>query len=343
MPPSDTGLPPQWEVLPADLAARGQRIDQWLAARLGGRLSRSRLKALIEAGDVLVDGQQVAPSRKLTGEEEIAWREPAPEPAAPEPEDIPLTILHEDDDIIVLVKPAGMTVHPGAGQSSGTLVNALIAHCGDSLSGIGGVRRPGIVHRLDKDTSGVMVVAKNDRSHRALSAAFADHGRSGSLSRTYLALVWERPERAAGTICAALGRASGDRTRRSVVAADRPDARDAVTHYRLAEDFGVAALLECRLETGRTHQIRVHMAYIGHPLVGDSVYGAHFASKAARLPDPLAARVRGFGRQALHAASLAFDHPVTGAHMSFEAPMPPDMEELVSAFRGFASGNREIA
>ena len=338
MPPSDTGVPAHWEVLHADAAARGYRLDQWLAAALDSRLSRSRIQALIAAGDVRVDGQAAVPSRKLAGGERIEWRQPPPEPAIPRAQPMPLAILFEDDDIIVIDKPAGLTVHPGAGQPDGTLVNALIAHCGDSLSGIGGVRRPGIVHRLDKDTSGVLVVAKNDSSHRALSADFADHGRSGGLQRSYLALVWERPPARAGTVNAPLGRASGDRTRRSVVAASRTDARHAVTHYRLVEDFDAAALVECRLETGRTHQIRVHMAHIGNPLVGDRIYGSHFASKARKLPAELAGRVQRFRRQALHAATLSFRHPASGEVMQFEAPLPADMLELVEAFRGYASG-----
>ncbi|TIV38731.1 MAG: RluA family pseudouridine synthase, partial [Mesorhizobium sp.] len=228
---------------------------------------------------------------------------------------------------------------PGAGNWTGTLVNALIHHCGDSLSGIGGVKRPGIVHRLDKETSGVMVVAKTDRAHKALSEAFADHGRTGDLERAYLALVWGIPQRPTGTIDAHLGRAA-DRVRRAVVPEGRDDARHAVTHFSVVERFGegqqafaTASLVECRLETGRTHQIRVHMAHIGHPVVGDPDYGQAFRTKANRLPEPLKTKVKAFPRQALHAWLLEFEHPTTHLTMRFEAPIPGDMEELVVDFR----------
>ncbi|MGO4838399.1 RluA family pseudouridine synthase, partial [Rhizobiaceae sp. 2RAB30] len=220
-----------------------------------------------------------------------------PEPEAPEPlaEDIPLDVLFEDDSLIVINKPAGLIVHPGAGNWTGTLVNALIHHCGDSLSGIGGVRRPGIVHRLDKDTTGVMVAAKTDQAHRALSDAFADHGVTGDLQRAYVALVWGAPARMTGSIDAPLGRAA-DRLRRAVVPAGRDDARHAITHFEVKERFGkepdpIASLVNCRLETGRTHQIRVHMAHIGHPLIGDRDYGQAFRTKANRLPEPLQSKV----------------------------------------------------
>ena len=329
--------------LTVEAAAAGQRIDQWLAAQLAPDLSRSRIQALIRDGQVSVDGAaERARGRKLAGGERIRLVLPEPEPAAPAAEDIPLAVLHEDDDLIVIDKPAGLVVHPGAGNPSGTLVNALIRHCGASLSGIGGVRRPGIVHRLDKDTSGVLVVAKNDRAHRALSDAFADHGRGGDLERAYDALVWGAPSRMAGTIDAPLGRSATDRTRRAVVPEGRADARHAITRFTVRERFGedaqgrrqpVAALVECRLETGRTHQIRVHMAHIGHPLIGDRDYGRAFLTKANRLAPPLGAMVRAFPRQALHARLLAFHHPATGEAMRFEAPLPPDMAELVDGFR----------
>ncbi|TPI09847.1 RluA family pseudouridine synthase [Mesorhizobium sp. B4-1-3] len=327
-------------VLEADADAAGQRLDQWLAARLGPELSRSRVQALIRQGAVSVAGTPVLEAkRKLTAGERIEILVPAPEPAAPQGEDIPLDILYEDDELIVINKPAGLVVHPGAGNWTGTLVNALIHHCGDSLSGIGGVRRPGIVHRLDKETSGVMVVAKTDRAHKALSEAFADHGRTGDLERAYLALVWGIPQRPTGTIDAALGRAA-DRVRRAVVPESRDDARHAVTHFSVVERFGeeqqtfaTASLVECRLETGRTHQIRVHMAHMGHPVVGDPDYGQAFRTKANRLPEPLKAKVKAFSRQALHAWLLEFRHPTTHLTMRFEAPMPGDMEELVGDFR----------
>ena len=327
-------------VLQADADAAGQRLDQWLAARLAPDLSRSRVQALIKQGAVRVAGKPVEETkRKLAAGDEVTIDMPEPEPAEPEGEDIPLDILFEDDELIVISKPAGLVVHPGAGNWTGTLVNALIHHCGDSLSGIGGVRRPGIVHRLDKDTSGVMVVAKTDHAHRMLSEAFADHGRTGDLRRAYVALVWGIPARPSGTIDAPLGRAA-DRVRRAVVPATRDDARHAVTHYTVEERFGdgqdryaAASLVECRLETGRTHQIRVHMAHIGHPLIGDPDYGQAFRSKANRLPEPLASKVRDFPRQALHARLLEFAHPDTHLTMRFEAPIPGDMQDLVGGFR----------
>ncbi|WP_379066170.1 RluA family pseudouridine synthase [Mesorhizobium sp. UC22_110] len=320
--------------------AAGQRLDQWLAAQLAPELSRSRIQALIKQGAVRIAGQRIDEvKRKLAAGDSVSVAMPEPEPAEPQGEDIPLDVLYEDDALIVINKPAGLVVHPGAGNWTGTLVNALIHHCGASLSGIGGVRRPGIVHRLDKDTSGVMVVAKTDHAHRALSEAFADHGRTGDLQRAYVALVWGIPPRPTGTIDAPLGRAA-DRVRRAVVPEHREDARHAVTHYTVEERFGegqdkfaAASLVECRLETGRTHQIRVHMAHIGHPLVGDPDYGLAFRTKANRLPEPLKNEVAAFPRQALHARLLEFSHPDTHLTMRFEAPMPGDMEDLVGGFR----------
>lgn len=319
----------------------GMRLDQWLALRLSPALSRSRVQALIRAGAIHApEGPAGEPKRKIVAGERYFLALPEPEPAGPEPEPIPLQILYEDDQLIVIDKQAGLVVHPGAGNPAGTLVNALLHHCGDTLSGIGGVKRPGIVHRLDKDTSGVMVVAKSDRSHRALAQAFADHGRNGDLERSYLALVWGTPKRLADRIDAPLGRASRDRTQRAVVASGHADARQAVTHYKVAERFGLrpdssaaASLVECRLETGRTHQIRVHMAHIGHPVIGDPVYGRALRSKAAALPEPLGSEVAAFPRQALHAASLAFRHPADGRMMHFETPPPPDMMKLMEGFR----------
>ncbi|RUM95779.1 RluA family pseudouridine synthase [Pseudaminobacter arsenicus] len=327
--------------LRAEADAAGSRLDQWLAAQLGGDFSRSRLQALIRQGAVRLNGRVVdEPKRKLAAGDVIELELPQAEPAEPQAEAIALAVLYEDEDLIVIDKPAGLVVHPGAGNWTGTLVNALIHHCGDSLSGIGGVKRPGIVHRLDKDTSGVMVAAKTDRAHRALSEAFADHGREGDLERAYVALVWNIPVRLTGTIDAALGRAA-DRTRRAVVPGEREDARHALTHYTVLERYGQAggkdsapaALVECRLETGRTHQIRVHMAHIGHPLVGDPAYGLSFRTKANRLPEPLKAMVTGLTRQMLHARLLAFRHPSTGEIMRFEAPLPADMAEIVEGFR----------
>ncbi|MCV0394245.1 MAG: RluA family pseudouridine synthase [Rhizobiaceae bacterium] len=321
--------------------AAGSRLDIFLAAALAPGLSRSRVQQLIRDGRVMVDGRTAGEAKtKLLGGETIRVEMPEPEPAAPRGEDIALSVLFEDQHLIVIDKPAGLVVHPGAGNPTGTLVNALIAHCGDSLSGIGGVRRPGIVHRLDKDTSGVMVVAKTDAAHRALSAEFADHGRTGLLERAYLALVWGAPPRMAGTIDAHLGRAGADRTRRAVVRPDAADARRAVTHWTVTERYGgsagagaAASLVECRLETGRTHQIRVHMAHIGHPLIGDRDYGRAFATKANTLPEALGTMVRAFPRQALHARLLAFPHPADGRPMCFETPPPVDMAELLEGFR----------
>lgn len=330
------------ELVAGDEAA-GQRLDQWLAAALGSPFSRNRVQALIRDGHVSVGGAVVTESnRRLVAGAVVRVTLPEPEAAKPAGEAIPLDILFEDDDLIVINKPAGLVVHPGAGNATGTLVNALIHHCGDSLSGIGGVRRPGIVHRLDKDTSGVMVAAKNDRAHQTLADAFADHGKTGSLERAYVALVWGVSQRPVGSISAPLGRAGGDRTLRAVVNPDRPDARHAVTHYTVLERFGpnadgsaTASLVECRLETGRTHQIRVHMAHIGHPLIGDGDYGRAFRTKANRLPDGLKGQVGAFPRQALHARMLAFEHPVSGEFMRFEGPIPPDMAELIAGFRHF--------
>ena len=321
-------------VLAAGPEDAGTRLDQWLAARLQPDLSRSRIQALIRDGRVTLNGAAAEARRKVSPGDRVTVGIPEPEAAAPAGEAIPLAILHEDDQLIVVDKPAGMVTHPGAGQPTGTLVNALVHHCGDSLSGIGGVRRPGIVHRLDKDTSGVMVVAKTDLAHRALAEAFADHGRDGELERAYDALVWNAPERAAGTVDAALGRAA-DRVRRAVVGEDRQDARHAVTHWQVRERFAAnaAALLDCRLETGRTHQIRVHMAHIGHPLVGDPDYGSGFRTKANRLDEPLRGLVQAFPRQALHARLLAFRHPSTVAMMRFETPPPDDMRRLIEGFR----------
>ncbi|MEI1246936.1 RluA family pseudouridine synthase [Rhizobium aouanii] len=328
------------KVLTADETAEG-RLDAWLTAQIGEEFSRSRIKALIKDGQVFLRGEPVTdPQRKVRTGDSFELTLPEPEDPTPQGEDIPLDILHEDDDVIVISKPSGLVVHPGAGNWTGTLVNALIHHCSDTLSGIGGVRRPGIVHRLDKDTTGVMVVAKNDIAHRHLSLQFADHGRTMPLERAYQAIVWGRPRSLSGTVEAPLGRATGDRTRRAVKRPDSQDADEAITHYQVIERFhekpdatAFASLVECRLETGRTHQIRVHMAHIGHPLLGDTVYGAGFKTKANLLPGEIRTVVNGFGRQALHAFMLQFEHPRTGEIMHFEVPLPDDMVELVEALR----------
>ena len=317
------------------------RLDKMLAD-LVPEISRSRLKALVEGGHVTVDGAAVTDaSRKIGAGAVLTVRVPPAEPATPEGEDIPLDVVFEDDDLIVIDKPAGLVVHPAAGNWTGTLVNALIGHCGDTLSGIGGVRRPGIVHRLDKDTTGLMVAAKTDRAHAGLARQFADHGRTGPLERAYLALVWGSPEPWRGTIDAPLGRSNTDRTKIAVL---KHGGREAITHYEVVERFpadsgrdAVASLVECRLETGRTHQIRVHMAAAGHPLIGDQDYARGFLTKANRLPEPLAEAVRSFPRQALHAFLIAFEHPVTHKILRFEAELPQDIAELVDAFRSLGT------
>ncbi|HEX2018901.1 MAG TPA: RluA family pseudouridine synthase [Aurantimonas sp.] len=319
-----------------DAESEGQRLDLFIARQSGESLSRSRVQALIAEGVVSIDGTVVTSAkRRLAAGESVEFEEPPPQDADPLPEAIPLTIVYEDADLVVVDKPAGLVVHPGAGNWTGTLVNALLHHCGDSLSGVGGVKRPGIVHRLDKETSGLLVAAKSDVAHRGLADQFAAHGKDGRLVRAYLALVWGRPGRKMGTIATSLGRSSSDRVKRAVVPEGRGDARHAVTRYKVEAvsslEDGIAALVECTLETGRTHQIRVHMAHIGHPLVGDNVYGAGFRTKAERLEAPAAAVVKAFERQALHAHRLGFVHPVTGETLDFRSPLPGDMRELCAA------------
>ncbi|MBL8588787.1 MAG: RluA family pseudouridine synthase [Methylobacteriaceae bacterium] len=320
------------------LAAGGERLDRALAAEAGTAalgLSRSRLKALIEAGHVEVDGVVcVDPAAKCAAGARVEVDLPPPAPATPAAQAIALDIVHEDDELIVLDKPAGLVVHPAAGHADGTLVNALIAHCGATLSGIGGVARPGIVHRLDKDTSGLLVIAKTDRAHQGLAAQFADHGREGPLEREYLALVWGAPARPAGVIEAPVGRHPRHREKMAVVAPGR--GRAAITHWRVLARFGdpadpVASLVACRLETGRTHQIRVHMASIGHPVMGDPLYATGFRTRAARLTADAQAALAALGRQALHAARLGFAHPATGETLRFERPPPADFARLLAA------------
>jgi 23S rRNA pseudouridine1911/1915/1917 synthase len=312
-----------------------ERLDRVLA-RLQADLSRSRLQALIRDGQVTVDDTPVLdPNRKVAGGVRITLTVPPPVPAEPAGEAIDLTIVYEDDDVIVIDKPPGLVVHPAAGHDSGTLVNALIAHCGESLSGIGGVKRPGIVHRLDKDTSGLLVVAKNDLAHQALAAQFADHGRTGPLERAYLAILWGVPERRRGTVEAALARSTHNREKIVVVGEDR--GRYAITHYEVLEGLPpanpIANLVRCELETGRTHQIRVHMAHLGHPLLGDATYGSGFKTKANRLSEPQKEALNALNRQALHAAILGFEHPRSGEFMRFESPLPLDMAALLQALR----------
>jgi 23S rRNA pseudouridine1911/1915/1917 synthase len=311
------------------------RLDRVLAARLA-ELSRSRLKALILAGKVVVQNAPVRDPAYHVGRGDTITID-VPEPAAPEPraENIALPIVYEDDDIIVIDKPKGLVVHPAAGHETGTLVNALIAHCGASLSGIGGVRRPGIVHRLDKDTSGLLVAAKNDAAHQSLSAQFADHGRTGAMRRGYLAFVWGVPNRQRGTIDAPIDRHAHAREKMAV----RQGGREAITHWEIVESFNgkdgkpVAALLACQLETGRTHQIRVHLAHIGHPLMGDAVYGPHFKTKASHLGPESQAALAALSRQALHAYLLALEHPKTGAILEWSSDLPADLGRLRDCLR----------
>ena len=316
--------------LTVSAADKGERLDRYLARGESG-LSRSRLKALILAGEVTIDGTTIRdPGHRVNFGETITVTIPPDEPAEPQGEEIPLVVVYEDDDLIVIDKPKGLVVHPAAGHRSGTLVNALIAHCGASLSGIGGVKRPGIVHRLDKDTTGLLVVAKNDVAHRSLAAQFADHGRTGPLKRSYLAFVWGVPDRRKGTIDAPLGRHPRARDRIAV----RQDGRQAVTHYEVLETYQggdgkpVASLIACRLETGRTHQIRVHLAHIGHPLLGDQVYGTGFKTKAALLAPAAAKALEGLERQALHAHILGFEHPTSHDFLEFKSALPGDLARL---------------
>ena len=306
------------------------RLDRVLAAHLTD-MSRSRLKALILDGQVTIGTAAVRdPAYHVTPGETITIGLPEPVEAEPKGEAIALDIAYEDDDIIVIDKPAGLVVHPAAGHATGTLVNALIAHCGASLSGIGGVRRPGIVHRLDKDTSGLLVAAKNDRAHASLSAQFADHGRTGAMERGYLAFAWGVPNRPRGSIDAPLDRHPHAREKMAV----REGGREAVTHYEVREMFSgqdgkpVGSLLALRLETGRTHQIRVHLAHIGHPLLGDSVYGPHFKTKASQLGPLSRQALTSLDRQALHAYRLVLEHPRTGEILRWEAPLPEDLLSL---------------
>ena len=325
----------------------GLRLDRALAARMAG-LSRSRLKVLILAGHVAVGGRTIRdPGHRVNAGDEVAVVVPQAEPAEPQAENIPLTIVYEDDDIIVIDKPAGLVVHPAAGNWTGTLVNALVAHCGASLSGIGGVRRPGIVHRLDKDTTGLMVIAKNDHAHRSLAAQFADHGRTGPLRRGYLAFAWGAPDRPKGVIDKPIDRHPTARDRMAV----RSSGREAITLWELVERYpaaagaqgstrtessgkgrasspAVASLLDCQLMTGRTHQIRVHLASIGHPLLGDATYGPGFRTKTVLLPEPAKEALEALSRQALHAYLLVVAHPATGEEIEFRSDLPPDLARL---------------
>ena len=299
-------------VLTAAPEDAGLRLDAFLAQRLPD-LSRSRIQQLLEQGCILVEGKPGKKNRRLTPGERILLDLPEPAEADPEPEEIPLDILFEDADLLVINKPKGMVVHPAAGHESGTLVNALLHHCGDSLSGIGGVKRPGIVHRLDKDTSGLMLAAKTDRAHASLAAQLGDH----SLHRVYAALLIGTPRPAEGVVDLPVGRHPRDRKK---MAAGVPGGRSAVTHYRVLESFPGYSYAECVLETGRTHQIRVHMASLGHPVAGDPLYGGKCA-----LP---------LSSQCLHAREICFRHPVTGEDMTFSCPLPPEFSAVLQKLRG---------
>jgi 23S rRNA pseudouridine1911/1915/1917 synthase len=309
-------------VVPADAA--GDRLDKVLAAALAD-LSRSRLRALLDQGCVQSAGRTITdPSQRVKPGQTFDVHVPDPVPAQPEPQALPLTILYEDEDVLVVDKPPGLVVHPAPGNRDRTLVNALLAHCGDSLAGIGGVCRPGIVHRLDKDTSGLLVVAKSERAHAGLSSQFGDR----TISRTYTAAVWGLPAPRAGEISGNIGRSPADRKKMAVVDGG---GKPALTRYRVIRGFGaVAALVECRLETGRTHQIRVHLASIGHPLLGDPLYGrTRTAARLRLVPPAIQAPLFGFPRQALHAWRLEFRHPTTGQTVAFETAMPEDMKQLM--------------
>lgn len=312
---------PNGEIIMGTLPVSGPvsgRLDKKLAEATG--LSRERVKALIADGAVTLAGKPVSSgSAKVTGGESFSVALPPPASLDTVPQDIPLDIVFEDDHLVVVNKPAGLVVHPAAGNPDGTLVNALLHHCAGRLSGINGTLRPGIVHRIDKDTSGLIVVAKSDAAHEGLARQFADH----SIERTYLAVTGGRPVPAQGRIEGRIGRSDANRKKMALLPPSSSRGKHAVTHYRTLRTLAHAALVECRLETGRTHQVRVHLASIGHPLLGDPVYG--------RTPAPLRQALAdiGFRRQALHAASLGFIHPVSGKPLGFAAELPADMAELI--------------
>ena len=303
--------------LAIDEAQVGQRFDRAIANAMPS-LSRERVQTLLADGHIVIAGSKTAPraSARVGSPMQLSITLPAPEPAQALPEELPLTIAYEDEHLVVVDKAAGMVVHPANGNPDGTLVNALLHHCAGCLSGIGGVARPGIVHRIDKDTSGLIVVAKSDAAHEGLARQFFDH----SIERVYQAIVSGHPIPPAGTIDAPLARSPSDRKKIAVVRADQ--GKRAVTHFRTTQPLNHAAMVECRLETGRTHQVRVHMTHIGHPLLGDPVYGRSHARHAATL------KSLGFARQALHAARLGFIHPVSGTTITCDSPLPADMQEL---------------
>lgn len=310
--------------VPEDKA--GQRLDRWLAEAVAG-LSRTRVKRLVETGLVDIVGGPAAAvvdvARRVRPGEVFAVRVPAPEPAEPEPQAIPLRVVYEDADIIVIDKPAGLVVHPAAGHAGGTLVNALLAHCAGSLSGIGGVSRPGIVHRLDKDTSGLMVAAKNDAAHHALARQFHDH----DLERAYYAVVWGTPAPRQGEISGNIGRSPANRKKMAVV---ERGGKPALTRYRVIRPLGTSAsLLRCDLATGRTHQIRVHMAHRGHPVVGDPLYGGGPRHRLRGAPEAVRRRLAALDAQLLHAFLIGFRHPRTGDFLHFESEIPLEINDVM--------------
>lgn len=314
------------------VADAAERLDKFLVRQFPA-ISRARFQKLIADGAVTVAGKVADDAgAKLKPGQAVRVDMPPPVPAEPAPEDITLDIAFEDKHVIVINKPAGLVVHPAAGHEGGTLVNALLGHCGDTLSGIGGVKRPGIVHRLDKDTSGLLVVAKSDAAHQALSAQFAAHGRDGKLAREYLAFVWGVPDRPSGTIATGIGRSTANRQKQAV--SNRAGSREAITHWQVEERYGTAAsLIRCQLETGRTHQIRVHMAHIGHPLLGDGLYGSGHKSAKARLSEEAQIALKILKGQALHAHVLGFEHPASGKALRFQAPLPADLSHLQQELR----------
>ena len=319
--PADTLLTP--DAVTADEA--GSRLDKWLSARLPD-LSRTRIKGLIDDSRVSAAGQTITDaSARVKPGQCFVLAIPPERPADPLPQAMDLSVTYEDADLIVIDKPPGLVVHPAPGSPDHTLVNALLAHCGESLSGIGGVKRPGIVHRIDKDTSGLLVVAKNDRAHHGLAEQFSVH----SLERAYRALVWGVPMPAQGEIHGNIGRSPQDRKKMAIVS---HGGKPALTRYRVLRSLagGVVSLVECRLATGRTHQIRVHMTSIGHPLVGDQTYGRARPAKVKHLPDQARLALLEFPRQALHASVLGFTHPNGGGMLKFESHIPPDFNELIS-------------
>ena len=301
----------------AEAAAAGSRLDAFLAGQM--EKTRSSVQKLIEEGNVRVNGSPAGKNTRLREGDRVEAVEPPPEVLDVTPQNIPLDIVYEDGDLLVVNKPKGMVVHPAPGNPDGTLVNALLYHCGGSLSGINGVIRPGIVHRIDKDTSGLLIVAKNDRAHQSLAEQIAAH----SFTRIYNAVVYGNLKTEEGTISAPLGRHPADRKRMAVLSSG---GREAVTHYRVLERFSGFTLVECRLETGRTHQIRVHMAHIGHPVAGDPVYG----------PKKCITELHG---QCLHARVIGFVHPATGEYLEFDSGLPPYFQQFLSKLRSRGEGS----